>query len=285
MSLQRWCPVLDFLQTVLRDYWHRFQGSTTPSGSGELQSLRKLHSLPSRWCRKYLVSTISKQNEYLKVYMHLSQPLSHGQVSTLSCAFRKTSPPAMFWKLKIISWEWHAYCDQMPGRTRYLSETHRRILTYTTTWVDWWYNRKWTHLAGRLRRDSLSVYSFSAALHSVRKSGERAKQFIHACAAEWMASAGNTLFPLSNSITSFGTSNQTPVTCLSYGGVSMSTVSSIFPFLKYNWQLANYRLTFNAPDLQEACHHNVSNEPFTLRLNIPNTTVVISTPVQAVNDC
>jgi len=56
-----------------------------------------------------------------------------------------------------------------------------------------------------------------------------------------------------------------------------------FPEKRFS-NLANYRLTCNAPDLQEAYHHNVSNEFFTPSLNTPNTTVVTSTPVQTVED-
>lgn len=120
-----------------------------------------------------------------------------------------------------------------------------------------------TYLAGRFRRDSPSVYSFSAALHSVRKSGERANRFIHACDAEWIAAAGFKCFSFIKPSNSLGTSNQNPLTCFSYGGVLMSTKSFILPLLKNASKLTNYQPTSNAPDFQEACD-NLSIESFTL---------------------
>lgn len=87
------------------------------------------------------------------------------------------------------------------------------------------------YLAGLFRLDSVILYSFSAALHSVFKSWANENWFKTACWAAWIASAG--LIPLerNSSSSAFGRSIQTPVVSRSQAGVSRSTASRITLFL------------------------------------------------------
>lgn len=82
-----------------------------------------------------------------------------------------------------------------------------------------------TNLAGLFLCDSVALYSFSGALHSVLSSEDIGNLFMNACCAEWMASAG--LMPLSfmRSRMDFETSIHKPVEVRSQGGVSTSTTS------------------------------------------------------------
>ena len=107
-----------------------------------------------------------------------------------------------------------------------------------------------THRAGRFRFDSDTLYSFSAALHSVPSSFPRANWFKKAWQAACIASAALILCSSSNCSVGFGTSSHIPVVCRSHGGVSSATFSMIAPFLQKvrennPWQWAVL------PDLEE----------------------------------
>lgn len=92
------------------------------------------------------------------------------------------------------------------------------------------------YLAGRFRLDSLTLFSFSGALHSVltspfadmEYSGVRLRT---ACWAECIPSAGFRPFRKSNSTQYLGISTHIPVLSRSNGGVSSCTESRMTLFL------------------------------------------------------
>jgi hypothetical protein len=68
-----------------------------------------------------------------------------------------------------------------------------------------------------------------------------------------MASARLKCFSFINPSKSLGTSNQNPVTCLSYGGVSTSTTSSTLLPLKSDFEIDGLSANVHTPDFPETC--------------------------------
>lgn len=89
----------------------------------------------------------------------------------------------------------------------------------------------YAYLAGRFLIDSVTLYSFSAALHSVLTSSDRGNCSKNACSAAWMASAMFSCKDRRRLRMSLVTSIQKPVVSLSHAGVSTSTASRIVLFL------------------------------------------------------